>query len=566
MDLKYIFGSYKSSNSYTKKADKTITKLGLLLPFGMTLYGLLIQFGLIKSTNNSVNMLGFLIIMFLLILIGSLQTIRPGNTPLSSGLRLFEFYTMSGVYFLLISGMLNPFVFCWPILLLASYNYFELRGLQLGVVALFLTVLIDIILIHNFDVNTAVTDMMLFVTLSFTGIAIVTVMRTHEIRKEKFFNNIINESLQRDQVATIVNNLTDAILSVNTNGIVQVYNAASLSLLDTNINLNGKNIDNLLNLSTKDGNEISIIEELRRSKSVVQRDDLYYTFSDGEKIRLDFICAPIRTSYNFRIKKNSLDGYVLILRDITKTKNVEEERDEFISVISHELRTPITITEGTVSNIQEMMDHPNATKSMLKDSIQVAHEQIMYLSNIVNDLGTLSKAERGVDKDPEVVDIADLANDIIKKFQDYADKKKILISLIIDKDVDSIFTSYQYLHDLLQNIVNNAIKYTKKGEVSLTISKHDNDITFAIKDTGIGISKTDRLKIFDRFYRSEDYRTRETGGTGLGLYVASRLAEQIGTKINLDSQINKGSTFSFTLPIKPKKVNSETESGKNKYV
>jgi signal transduction histidine kinase len=122
------------------------------------------------------------------------------------------------------------------------------------------------------------------------------------------------------------------------------------------------------------------------------------------------------------------------------------------------------------------------------------------------------------------------------------------------------------LHDLLQNIVNNAIKYTKKGEVSLTISKHDNDITFAIKDTGIGISKTDRLKIFDRFYRSEDYRTRETGGTGLGLYVASRLAKQIGTKINLDSQINKGSTFSFTLPIKPKKVNSETESGKNKYV
>src|SRR5690606_37935210 len=94
-----------------------------------------------------------------------------------------------------------------------------------------------------------------------------------------------------------------------------------------------------------------------------------------------------------------------------------------------------------------------------------------------------------------------------------------------------------------------AIKYTKEGSVTLKVSRHGEHIAFGITDTGIGISKNDQAKIFKKFYRSEDYRTRETGGTGLGLYVAAKLSKKLGTTIEVKSRLDHGSTFSFSLPV-----------------
>ena len=102
----------------------------------------------------------------------------------------------------------------------------------------------------------------------------------------------------------------------------------------------------------------------------------------------------------------------------------------------------------------------------------------------------------------------------------------------------------------LVNLITNAIKYTKTGGILLSVKKDGKRIVFAVKDTGIGISKTDQKKIFDKFYRSEDYRTRETSGTGLGLYVVNKLARKLGVNIEITSRLNHGSTFSFTLPLK----------------
>jgi signal transduction histidine kinase len=107
-----------------------------------------------------------------------------------------------------------------------------------------------------------------------------------------------------------------------------------------------------------------------------------------------------------------------------------------------------------------------------------------------------------------------------------------------------------YLHELLQNFITNSIKYTKEGSVTVSVRNKDGLVTFEVKDTGIGISKADQAKVFKKFYRSEDYRTRETGGTGLGLYVATKLAKKLNTTINLSSRLNHGSTFSFAIKAK----------------
>ncbi len=553
MDIKFFTGKYKSSNSYTQRADQIITNVGFLLPFAMIIYGILIQLNVILSPNRQTGWLGFSIIMAAWLFTGILQKIHPGNSPRSSSFRLLSFYTMSGVYFLLISGVNNPFVVCWPILMLASYTYFDKIGLYSGILAFTILILTDITYFHLNDPKIIVSDLMIYLSILVTGIAVITVMRTHEIRKEILFKTIIKESLQRDRVATIVNNLTDAIISTDTAGKINVFNAASMALLDTNINLNGKYIDKILQLEDLNGKPVNLLEEFKRSKLVVRRDDLILKFSDNEKMRLETTYTPIRGGYIRSRRGEAHDGYVIIMRDITKAKSIEEERDEFISVVSHELRTPITITEGTISNVQEIIDHQNATNKMIADSITVAHDQVLFLANIVNDLSVLSKAERGLDNNPEPIDAHEILNELIKGFHDKANDKNIKLSLHVHPNISKIYVSRTYFEELMQILLDNGIKYTKKGEVSLTASENDGDITFSIKDTGIGISKTDQVHIFDKFYRSEDYRTRETGGTGLGLYVAATIASRLGTKINLESQIDKGSNFSFILPAYTKK-------------
>ncbi len=105
-----------------------------------------------------------------------------------------------------------------------------------------------------------------------------------------------------------------------------------------------------------------------------------------------------------------------------------------------------------------------------------------------------------------------------------------------------------YVREILQNFITNAIKYTDKGSVTIAVEQANKGVRFKITDTGIGIGKSDREKIFDKFFRSEDYRTRKTNGTGLGLYVTMKLARLLHAEITVHSQLNKGSTFEIFIP------------------
>jgi signal transduction histidine kinase len=168
---------------------------------------------------------------------------------------------------------------------------------------------------------------------------------------------------------------------------------------------------------------------------------------------------------------------------------------------------------------------------------------------MVNDLSTLSRAERGVADSTEIIDVEEMVNKLFNEYHPEAEAKGLHLNLDIGSKLGMVDASRLYLEELLQNFITNAIKYTREGSVTFRVHAKDSQVTFAVQDTGIGISRTDQKKIFQKFYRSEDYRTRETGGTGLGLYVAAKLAKKIGCKIELESRLNHGSTFHFTLPL-----------------
>lgn len=350
-----------------------------------------------------------------------------------------------------------------------------------------------------------------------------------------------------EEILTIVNNLADAVFSIDAEGIIHLYNAAGLNLLDTNASIQGKPLNDIFSVTDENGAAVDLFAQVKNAQVVTVNDTLRM-HNGEEEMRLELTFAPIRSSYSELDPSGSSHGYILIARDITRLKSLEEERDEFISVVSHELRTPVAVAEGTISNAQLMLERNMNDKAKLEKSLQEAHEQVIYLAKMVNDLSTLSRAERGVASEIEEIGITAMAHDLFNEYHPQADKAGLQFNLQLTPGLGNVKVSRLYLHELLQNFITNAIKYTHEGSVTLAIKTSGDKVRFEVSDTGIGISKSDQSKVFDKFYRSEDYRTRETNGTGLGLYVTRKLAKKVGTTIELTSRLNHGSTFSFELP------------------
>lgn len=517
----------------------------LIMPLILLAYGFMIKYGIIPEATYMGDTLFYLIILPW-ILLAIAQFFMNEQTRQSIVFRVVTYHIFSSLYLLFVAGFSTPFIAAWILLFLGSYMYFSYAGLRLSVATLVTTGVINVGL-HTSQPNiVSVTIMAVIATLT-VGLSIASLGRAQEVNNAELNRSKAEQNLQRERILTIINNLADAILSTDKHGIIRVYNAASLNLLDTNESLNTHHVSKVLTLHDADGVSVDVFDLLKGARGVVVRDDLAMTIGD-ETIRLEVTASPIHGAYSRAKRTTAEDGYVLILRDITKAKSLEEERDEFISVVSHELRTPITIAEGTISNVQLMLDRPNVAKTVLKSSITMAHEQVIFLAKMVNDLSTLSRAERGVADTAESINVRSLVNDLYKEYAPQAAKKKLHFDLDLASHLGHVNASPLYLKELLQNFITNALKYTKEGGLTLRVERVGDELTFAVKDTGIGISKTDQAKVFNKFYRSEDYRTRETGGTGLGLYVAAKLSKKLGTQISLTSRLNHGSTFSFTLP------------------
>lgn len=346
----------------------------------------------------------------------------------------------------------------------------------------------------------------------------------------------------------LINNMADGVIQVDHTGQIQMYNASTLQLLDTNQTLTGQKLDQAIKLHNQDGEPIRLWQLIKALKRTTVLDDYVINYDQQDRVRLELTISPLKDSQNAAVEPPIL-GYIIILRDVTREKDLEEERDEFISVVSHELRTPITVAEGTISNLEYLIEE-EADKKAIKQFANMAHEQVMLLAKMVNDLASLARAERLAELETEEVNLEDLVASIYKKYTPLAESNDLTLNLDVRFTKKNILTNRLYLEEILQNLIGNAIKYTKEGSVTLRVNQIKPDkIEFAVIDTGIGIPKANRDNVFKKFFRVEDYRTRETTGTGLGLYVCQKLAQKLGTKIELISRLNYGSTFSFVLTV-----------------
>jgi PAS domain S-box-containing protein len=360
-----------------------------------------------------------------------------------------------------------------------------------------------------------------------------------------------------ERLMSLINSMNEAVIAVSESGKIIIYNSSALELLDTNSDITGKNISDILKLSDPDHTDIDILDIANTVKYILKKSDLYLELGLKKRIALEISIS--RTSQNTH--GSNKNGYTFIIRDITRQKKIDEEKDDFISVVSHELRTPIAVAEANTAMAQLVAKKPKLDPNEILESLDKAHRQIMFLSEMVNDLSTLSRADR---KDKEMAietfGIADVLSELELAYKPLAEKKKLDYVSKVEDGLPNITTSRLYLKEILQNLISNAIKYTETGSINIAVRKNsDKKIHIAVHDTGLGISLADQENVFDKFWRSEDVLTRSTEGTGLGLYIASRLAKRINSQIELTSKTGSGSTFELILaPLATQEVDSST--------
>lgn len=250
---------------------------------------------------------------------------------------------------------------------------------------------------------------------------------------------------------------------------------------------------------------------------------------------------------------NKVDVIEGFITDITERKNFEKKlkdndqlKTAFLQNVSHEIRTPLNAILG-FSELVKLDDIPPKEKNDYLDIIQSNGQKLL---NILNNVLELSKIETGdIIITPTRFQLNSLFNELLSIFSIQAQEKGLkLIFSKADTNNLTIFTDYTKLDQILTNLISNAIKYTEKGKIEIGYFKKDQKILFFVKDTGIGISKSQQKKVFERFYRSDDPKTRNHDGVGLGLSICLGLLNKLNGEIWLESQPGKGTNFFFSLP------------------
>ena len=369
------------------------------------------------------------------------------------------------------------------------------------------------------------------------------------------YNELASELSQiAGKSEVVINAINDGVIALDGQGVVQLINPAAQQMLgwvkQDSIGLSYKSIIKMLDTKNQPVNSNEDPIELTRSKNQVTTVDNFSLETHSGKSFLAYISvSPVGQPGS---------GVIVVFRDITAEKSDERQRAEFISTASHEMRTPVASIEGYLGLA---LNPATATiDEKARDFIMKAHTSAQHLGRLFQDLLDVSKADdHRLNSDPKVVDIVPFVQAIVEGLTPKATEKglRILYKPMPDGAKDEnrrlnpvyyVNVDNDHLREVTDNLIENAIKYTPKGDVVVDVTGDNDKVVLSIADTGIGIPREDQTHLFQKFYRVDNSDTREIGGTGLGLYLCRRLAEAMGGRIWVESEYKKGSSFFVELP------------------
>jgi two-component system phosphate regulon sensor histidine kinase PhoR len=350
----------------------------------------------------------------------------------------------------------------------------------------------------------------------------------------------INE--KSDETNAILSSMINGVIAINNEKEIMFINESVVKIFENNINVEDVKGKKVLEIFRNDKLDDSINEMINNPN--INESEIHLNNLDNEKILKIFLNEIIST-----IKPYIQIGFVIMIQDITEILKLENMRKEFVSNVSHEIKTPLTSIRGFVETLKDMDDNETEMRKRFLDIIEL---ESIRLNNLIDDLLVISEIEKGKKNiEFEKIDIKDSLDEIILILNQLAFKKNIEFEINLSKNLPNIYGNSRLFKQILINLVDNGIKYTSEGgKVLLIIECNKNECIFIVKDTGIGIEKKHLSRLFERFYRVDKSRSRKVGGTGLGLSIVKHAVSTFNGEITVNSKINKGTEFIVKIPIK----------------
>jgi two-component system, OmpR family, phosphate regulon sensor histidine kinase PhoR len=354
---------------------------------------------------------------------------------------------------------------------------------------------------------------------------------------EKIFHNLeqLNKQVAKREsgLQTIFRAMHDALLVVDSSRYVILANETFRKLFALPEIVEGTPLLEMVRDATLDA---AIADAFRGSESV--RSELTL---DGSQVELHAVAT--------RNDAGEITGALVLFHDITELKKMDEIRRDFVANVSHELRTPLSILRGY---IETLLESPETSRGELSRILKVMERHSKRLDLLAQDLLTLAQLESA---NPNLqlgdVDLSELFGEVIRDWEKKLTTKQLNVIADVPTGFPPIHADRQRLQEALYNLLDNAVKYSPEhGEIGLVGRRRDKQIVLSVSDNGIGISKEDLPRIFERFYRADKARTAEDiRGTGLGLAIVKHVAQLHGGHVEAESELGKGTTIRVVLPM-----------------
>ena len=353
---------------------------------------------------------------------------------------------------------------------------------------------------------------------------------------------------ERQQMAAIVEHSADGVMILSPDLKITNFNRALERMTGWNV------VDAL----EKPYDEVIVWKRLERGDLAKALENGWPTQSangdgtlyvEGDLLRLDGLTQSVAIIFSPLFSADGrLASIIANVRDITNFRQAQEMQNTFISTVSHELKTPVALIKGHAATLRR--EDVEWDDTVVREYSAVIEEEADRLTGLIENLLTASRiqADRSMRLNTGDVRLDQLAARVVERFATQTQKHRLTLNF--PPKFPAIQGDETRLRQVLDNLVNNAIKYSPDGgTVEIGGSADDSSVTVYVRDQGVGLSAADQERVFERFFRVDSALSRRTQGTGLGLYLARAIIEAHGGRMDVESTVGKGSTFSFTIPI-----------------
>lgn len=341
----------------------------------------------------------------------------------------------------------------------------------------------------------------------------------------------------RNRLATIFTGMVEGVIDVDQKQNIVHINEAAAALLGIKAE---RCIGKPAWQEIRNQNITQALDEALKSRSVIKTRIMYPR--EHDQLEVDIYVASLSDDQGLPI------GAVLVLHDVTELRNLERIRTDFVANASHELKTPITAIRGLSETV---VGDPDVDRATLMQFMERIHAQSIRLSQLVSDLMAISRLESDQnDNEFTLINFSELVNRAVQAARPAVDGKQLNLVTRLPETKVEVYGDRQHLSQLVDNLVDNAIKYTpENGMIQVRVKAGGGDAILEVEDSGIGISPQYQHRVFERFYRVDKARSQSLGGTGLGLSIVKNIAERHNGNVSVISQLGRGSTFSFRMPV-----------------